>query len=243
MQSQRDSVQVSLKPKSIIFVLSGFGIFLIIASTVGQSITYLSNYDQLPLFARQLIRIFELGAEDNIPTHFSVVLILLSAMLLSFIFFTEKGKSDHPNVYWLILAGGFFFMAGDEAYQVHEKLINPVQNFLPGESFGFFYFAWVIPYSILVITLGIVFYNFLRRLPSKTRNSFLLAGILYLGGAIGVELIGGAYFELHGSDNFTYNMIQTVEESLEIAGLIVFIRALINKISNNHKEVILTFKK
>ena len=47
------------------------------------------------------------------------------------------------------------------------------------------------------------------------------------GGAIGVELIGGRYLELHGVENLTYAMITTVEESLEMAGVIIFIWALL----------------
>ena len=74
-------------------------------------------------------------------------------------------------------------------------------------------------------------------LPAKTRFTFLAAAIIYLGGAIGFELIGGRYAELHGSHNLSYNMISTVEESLEMAGVIIFIRALLQYIAGKHKEV------
>lgn len=64
-----------------------------------------------------------------------------------------------------------------------------------------------------------------------------MAATLYLGGAIGVEMAGGRYAELHGTNNWTYSMIVTVEESLEIAGLIVFIWALLKYCTDNYKEV------
>lgn len=240
MEVQSDRVQLPVKPGSIALFLGAIAVFLISASTIGQSIAYLTDYSRLPLFVQQLIRIFELGAEDNIPTHFSALLILLSALLLTFIFFAEKKVDSWSKSYWLILALGFFFMAGDEAYQVHEKLIDPVQNMLSAERFGIFYFAWVIPYFILVLTLGIYFFRFLKNISPQTRNYFLAAATLYLGGAIGVELIGGFYFELHGPDNFTYNMIQTVEESLEITGLIIFVWALLKMIEADYQQIQLT---
>jgi hypothetical protein len=69
-----------------------------------------------------------------------------------------------------------------------------------------------------------------------------VAAILYIGGAIGVELIGGRYAELHGEENWTYSMITTVEESLEMAGLIVFIWALLEYCADNYKEVRFRFE-
>ena len=237
MKVHSNRVYLSVRPNSIAFFLSAIAVFLILASIIGQSIAYLNNYDQLPLIAQQLIRIFELGSEDNIPTHFSALLILLSALLLIFIFFVETRKNSWSKTYWLILAAGFFFMAADETYQIHEKLIDPVQHILGNGNLGILYFAWVIPYFILVLTLAIFFYRFLRKIPSSTRNRFLIAATVYLGGAIGIELIGGYYFELHGSDNFTYNMIQTVEESLEITGLIIFIWALLKRIKGNYEQI------
>ena len=64
-----------------------------------------------------------------------------------------------------------------------------------------------------------------------------MAATLFIGGAIGVELVGGRHVELHGRQNWTYSMIVTVEESLEMAGLIVFIWALLDYCADNYKEV------
>ncbi len=68
-----------------------------------------------------------------------------------------------------------------------------------------------------------------------------MAATLYVGGAIGFELIGGRYSELHGAQNLTYSMIATTEESLEMAGVIFFIRALLVYIAEKKKEVRIRF--
>jgi hypothetical protein len=65
----------------------------------------------------------------------------------------------------------------------------------------------------------------------------VVAATLLIGGAIGIELVGGRYAELHGSEHLTYSMIVTLEESLEMAGVIVFIYALLKYIADNYKEV------
>jgi hypothetical protein len=58
---------------------------------------------------------------------------------------------------------------------------------------GFPHFAWVIPYSLLVLVLGIVYLRFLMDLPPGTRRRFLIAAMPYLAPALGMEMIGGAY--------------------------------------------------
>jgi hypothetical protein len=103
------------------------------------------------------------------------------------------------------------------------------------------YYSWVIPGIPLVLALALIFVRFLSRLSGATRFWFLLAAFLYLGGSIGFELIGGAYEELYGRKNLTYNMLATVEESLELAGLIIFIYALLAYLAANYGEVRLRF--
>lgn len=75
------------------------------------------------------------------------------------------------------------------------------------------------------------------RLPARTAFLFVVSGAVYVGGAIGFELIGGYYAKANGVENLTYSMISTVEESLEMSGVIVFIYALLKYIADNYQEV------
>ena len=59
-----------------------------------------------------------------------------------------------------------------------------------GITYGIFYFAWVIPATALLILLAIGFLPFFRSLPAETRRLFLVAGAIFLGGALGAEVIG-----------------------------------------------------
>ena len=68
-----------------------------------------------------------------------------------------------------------------------------------------------------------------------------MAVTIYIGGAIGCELIGAYYAEICGTQNMAYSMIVTVEESLEMAGLILFIWALLKYVADNYKELQITF--
>jgi hypothetical protein len=215
------------------FMLGALAYLLVLLSVAGQFFKFVLGTAFLP----RLVSLFYVDMEHNIPTYFSVLLILCAAMLLAVIAI-QNGRQGIPHVSkWVILSTGFLFMAFDEAFQVHERLNIPVGTLLGDGSLGVFYFAWVIPGIALVSVLGLFFLRFLLHLPATTRFRFLMAAIFYIGGAIGIELIGSRHAELHGYENWTYSMIATLEESLEMAGLIVFIWALLNYCADNHKEV------
>ncbi|MCL7939979.1 hypothetical protein M8009_06650 [Halomonas sp. ATCH28] len=184
-----------------------------------------------------VVRLFYVDDEKNIPTGFSTFLLLFAALLLAVITVLKRKKTGSPVSHWAILSCGFLFMAVDEAWSFHERLIKPVSQLLGDDNLGIFYYAWVIPGIALVLVLALFFLGFWLRLPAKTRLTFLMAATLYIGGSIGVELIGGHFAEMHGQRNFTYSMIATVEESLEMAGVIIFIWALLVYIADSYKEV------
>jgi hypothetical protein len=132
-------------------------------------------------------------------------------------------------------------MAADEVLSFHERLNIPVRKFLRTEQYGVFYYAWVIPAIIVTFIVVILFYKFLSRLPKKIKIAIIISAVLFLGGAIGFELIGGRFAELNGDDNLTYSMIVTVEESLEMAGVTTFIWTLLTYMDNRYKEVLFQF--
>ena len=225
--------KITLNSSAISCILAAMAILLVLASMAGQLSKFVLGNDHL----KGLVPLFYVNSEQNIPTYFSMLLLLFAASLLAVIaVLVGKRKEPHTSK-WTILSVGFLYMAFDEGFQVHERLVSPIRSLLGHGKLGFLYHAWVIPGIVLVFVLGFFFLRFLLYLPVTARLGFLVAGALYIGGAIGIETIGGRYSELHGAQNWTYSMIATVEESLEMAGLIVFIRALLNFVAGAFEEV------
>ena len=50
--------------------------------------------------------------------------------------------------------------------------------------------------------------------------------MIYVSGVIGVEAVSGWHFEVFGKHNLGYNLLVTLEEGLEMLGVVVFIYAL-----------------
>lgn len=191
-----------------------------------------------------LVPLFVFGDERNFPTFFSLLLLLGSAVLLLWVRQLEAMRNN-ARIEWAVLAGGFLVMAFDEIFEIHETLGEPTRALLGMEdsaSRGLLYFSWVIPALVLCSVIGIYFVGFLRGLPPATFRRFVVAGAMYLGGAIGFEMLGGRHAEVNGRDNLTYHLYSTMEEGLEMAGLIVFIRALLDHCQQNFEVVTLRFQ-
>jgi hypothetical protein len=187
------------------------------------------------------VRLFYVDSEGNIPTFFSSILLLLASLLLWFITVLKKSSRDSYRRHWAILASILFFMAVDEAVGLHEML-NRVGWAVTGQrKGGIFHYGWVMFGMAMVMAVALSYLKFFFSLPARTRMEFFTAAAVFVGGAIGVEVLEGYYSASHdGEGNFQFSMFATVEEGLEMAGVIVLINALLNYVID-HYEVRLRF--
>ena len=117
------------------------------------------------------------------------------------------------------------YVSVDEVTTIHEWGIDPLRRLL-GVG-GLLYHAWVIPAAAGLVLVGVMYARFFWHLSARWKKLFLLSALLYVGGALGVESIGGWYVAQHGV-TFTYSMIVSVEEALEMIGTVVFVYALLD---------------
>ena len=135
--------QISFNSATIVRLLIAIALLLLLASSGGQFLRFSFGEDNI--FLRKLILLFHFDHEGNIPTYFSVLLLLLAAVLLALIAeLNRKHMRPHASK-WATLSWGFLYIAFDEAFQIHEKLIWPFQRLIGEDNLGIFYFAWVIP--------------------------------------------------------------------------------------------------
>jgi hypothetical protein len=63
-------------------------------------------------------------------------------------------------------------------------------------------------------------------MPSRTRWRVIAAGAIYVAGALGVEVLGQRYAHAFGWWSSGYVALSVLEESMEMAGAILYVRAL-----------------
>ncbi len=177
-----------------------------------------------------LLDLFIFNLEHNLPTYFSVVNLLISAALLFSIFYTGKARNDKDGKYWLFLSIFFLYLSIDESSTIHETIGKILIAFLPRLPFDL---TWLrFPWVILGIAVGIIIiiflWKFYLRFPRRHKLLFALSAVIYTGGAIGMEIVSGFFFFDNPSFNVVYSLLTTVEESMEMTAVILFIYTLID---------------
>lgn len=160
-------------PKKVVRFLGAIVVCLIAANMIGI-VSYF-------YFGSHRIALFNLDREGNIPTLYAAVTTLLCSGLLAVIATARKRQEKRDYLYWAGLAIIFLFLAVDDGATIHENIIRPLRDAL--HTSGVLYYAWVIPYGIFVIALGLVYLRFLFSLAVRFRYLIFFAGMLYVGGA------------------------------------------------------------
>ena len=181
-----------------------------------------------------LVRLFDMGVEANLPTFFSSFQLLVVSMLLIVVGLAMRQRRDSYARHWLVLALIFFLMAADEMAEIHEMSIRPISELAPWLVTGLFYWAWVIPAGVLVVVVALSYARFVfSYLPPDMRKATVIGAVIFVGGAIGVEMPEAMFVEKNGLENFTYALFVLVEETMEMAGILIFLSGLLRFISQH----------
>jgi len=186
-----------------------------------------------------MIRRFDLNAEGNVPTWYSSSLLLVGAALAGYAFLASARSAATPRGlrrlnpwhwparrHWLLACIMLLLMSLDEAAELHEKTILPLRKVVGSNPW--LYYPWVLPAVLLVLAVIAASLRFLARLPGRTRWLLVASAVTYVIGALGMETLGGWYDSLHGQENFPYALFAAAEETLEMAGVVLFIYAMLD---------------
>lgn len=214
---------INVFPLRITKCLALFAIGLLIASVISHSVEY-----DLKLTS-DVHRWFNADGEKNFPSAFSSGLLLFSSLLTAIITAYKSRVKDKFVVYWAGLCGLFGLLAADEWLSFHEQLSASVHSVLPVS--GLFHFAWVIAGLAFSAAFGLTYVRFIGHLPAAYRRGFLIAAATFIAGAIGMEMLSGYYADTHQQWNRNIWLgLTTVEEGLEMLGVILCIKSLLTYI-------------
>jgi hypothetical protein len=207
----KDHLSTILLSTTGILVLAHISMYLIRKLTAHREIWELKKY-------------YELTFENNFPAIFSTILLLIASYYIGIIAINKAKSRDRSSVYWIGLFVVFFFLAVDEYWGFHESFDRYIrENITSDHPFAH---NWIYSGIILVLLFAVAFWRFFWRLPPKTRMGILLSALLYVGGALGFEIIGSIFIPSQEPPEVLFLMITTVEETLEMVGMIVFIHVL-----------------
>ncbi len=213
-------IEIAISPRKIVKYLVVIAVFFTVVSTGIQISKYVFGYRE------DWMDLFNLDRELNFPTWYSALSLGFCAILLRIIALGKRKQGDRYTSDWQLLAVIFGFMAIDEVMSIHEILIIPEVS----EALNlpwFLHSMWVIPGTAFVLWFVRRFAHFVSHLPATSRRQFISAACLYISGALVTEMIGSHFAESIGQQHILYAAIATVEEVLEMSGVILFVYALL----------------
>lgn len=213
---------LACSPLTVATTLFAIVVVLTLLSVAGHAWQYFYGTDHLV----QLVRLFNLSGEANIPTWLSSVTLFSCAVQLWGIGDDEQRYGERRfRTHWWALALGFMYISLDEVAQIHELSIEPLRERF--QLRGLLYEAWVVPATVVVLLLLLTYRRFLAHLPPSMRVLFIVSAAVYLSGALGMEFVSGFVADYHLDKTILRGGLATLEDFLELSGSTLFLYALL----------------
>ena len=176
------------------------------------------------------VEMLDLDEEKGFGTWFATLILFFSARLLFLIASDSKARADGLHVWWKVLACGFMYLSLDEVAGFHEYVNAYNEDFFEGAEHEDRWWTWYLKWVVLVV--GIAFLPFLWKLRWRVALLMGIAGGIYLGGAMGIEV----WSPHDDTGGFFYNFGWiTIEEGMEMAGIVMFIYVLLDYLREQDK--------
>jgi hypothetical protein len=166
--------------------------------------------------------LFDLATESNVGTWLSGA-VLLAASLVAALVACRAERADRRG--WGVIAATLVLFSIDEVGAVHDAFNQDLSLRL--ETHGVLRYAWVIPAAVLVGALAIVVVPFVRRLPSAVARPITLAAVVFIGAAIGIELLEGWLDGRHDPASLGNTLVRGTQEILELVGALLGLSAML----------------
>lgn len=162
---------------------------------------------------------FLLALEGN-PSTWLSALLLAGAGLLAYVI--AHGRADHRT--WCTVAVIFTFLSLDEIGTFHEWL--GAVPAVPGIGTRGWAGAGVLVALLVAWRLG----RWVLGLDVGLRVAFFAGGIVFMAGAVGFEVIAGEWESGHARDTVFW-LLSTIEENLEMLGVLIVVRGLLEHLA------------
>src|SRR5215210_5505873 len=255
---EEDIMVLAIYAKTIVRAIIIAVLLITLASLAARFALYMWGEEEF----LQPLRILDVGEERSIPTWFESIQFLLCSILLAVVTVAKKQRDDRYSSRWSVLSIIFLILSLDEVASIHEaigaqseRLLHNTTGFNASGAISFF---WVVPGTIFVVIVLLAYLRFLADLPRSTRRMFLFAGVLFVLGALGLEMLTAQVMSSSGSiadwvasssggmvgpesasaiPKILKGLQTCVEEMFEMLGLTAFVYALLAYIDSYVEDI------
>lgn len=217
----KNRISWKISKRGAVIILMSITVILVISHISLNLMPWITQHREI----WRLVKFFDLTYERNLPAIFSTFLLACAGILLSTIAYKKFAAKDRYFYHWFVLSLIFFLLSMDEFFEIHEGIDDYIKTTINSETL--FARNWVYSGLLFVIIFLFSYRKFFAALPPLTKRGVLFSGAIYVGSALGMEIIGSAFVSSYGLLEFPYLIMTTIEESFEMIGIIIFINVLI----------------
>ncbi|HSN72292.1 MAG TPA: hypothetical protein VLT59_12330 [Steroidobacteraceae bacterium] len=163
-----------------------------------------------------LWQIASLRTEAGVGTWFAVLLLAFGGLLAGAVAGRCFDRRDRVWRWWALLGVCLLGASLEEVVGLHEQLDRTL-TLDTGELTARITYQWILVGAPLAALLGIVFARFLFTRRPGVRWRLFTGGCLYVLGAVGIEILGGA-LAAGEATKVALELSYALEEALELTG-------------------------
>jgi hypothetical protein len=165
--------------------------------------------------------LFDVEEEPSIPTWFAEFQLLVASGLALLAGGAARRSGSRGARHWMALAAGLALVSLDKTACFHELFMLYTE------------IEWTTVRLFVLAALVIAYAPFVLRLPARTRGAVTMAALVYLCGAIGVPALAGSILPQAAPGALAEKAFAAAEAGLQMAGTLMFIRALLGHLGGD----------
>ena len=193
-------------------------LFIAVALAVAHVVAMKIWTDDPKAFGHWRVALLDIDERQSIGTWFTSMLFFFASRLLLAQAGARRQAGGGWHVWWFGLAAGFFYLSLDEIAGLHEQL-----NRALGDGVVWTLYRGITSALVLMACIPFLIFG----LPARTALLFLISGLLYLVGALGINSLDHGFAE----NEMGYSLWSGLEELLEMCGVIFFLYALLDHLA------------
>jgi hypothetical protein len=172
----------------------------------------------------------DVNREGSLPTWYATMTLMACAVMLGVIAVDAARRRRPYPFHWAALVVIFALLSLEEILGVHSeatRVLRSVVSITDGPGYALALGAIAL---IGIVVVVLIFGRFYLHLPSRWRWWFTIAAVIYLTGVFASDAIGDYLIAANGEHTLAYIVVLTLEELLEMTGVLIFLVMLLEYI-------------
>lgn len=229
METNHQQSQPRTVAKRLLYILLFATSLVIITHLVFQYLNLEVFYQQNGQIY-ELSNRFDLDDESSVPTWLAQFLFLAIAAAAWLSAYLQNQK--RPRRLWTSIAVIGLLFSIDEISALHERLLQTIHvAFFQDNAATTADNAWLVLAPFIVLLAAYLLWMMWRILPKRTIGIFIFAGLVFVGGAMFVDLLANT------SERETFlnqGLLVGLEESMELFGCVVALYAIVDYLERKY---------